>query len=108
MGTIFTNLAALPSWELLYRKYYLVSVLNIQKNANYCNKIIKTHAYIRAQTHIRLNIVKMYCYLITASDGTNDLELFLLKDFEYMDTKNFKPKNFGHGIGSKTSMPQNV
>ena len=50
----------------------------------------------------------MYCHLITDFDGTNDLELFLLKNFEYIDTKKFKPKSFGHGIDLKTSILQNV
>ena len=58
--------------------HVLFSVINIykKKNANYCNKIVKTHTCIHAQTHMHLYIVEVYCYLITTSDGTNNSELF--------------------------------
>ena len=85
--------------------HILFSVLNIQKNANYCNKIIKTHICIHKQTHMDLYVVELYCYLITTSDGEN-LKLCLLEDFKYICTKKLHTKNLA--IRPKTSMPKNV
>ena len=86
--------------------HILFGVLNIQKNANYYNKIIKTQACIHKQTHMDLYIVELYCYLITTSDGANNLKLCLLEYFKYICTKKLHTKNLA--IGPKTSMPQNA
>ena len=57
---------------------------------------------------MHLYMVEVYCYLITTSDRTNNLELFLLEDFEYIYAKKFQTKNFEHRIGPKISMPKNL